>query len=163
MAAEFVIARTFDAPRQRVWDAWTRPEQFARWFGPKGVKSTPHIFEFREGGRLHARMDSPDGNHMWALNIYREIVPIERLVWEHGFSNEQAEFAPSPFGLPWPLRLLTVVTLEDKGAQTVLTLRWKPLDASEEEIRAFTETISSMTGGWTGTFDQLDDFLREAA
>ena len=163
MAAKFVIARTFDAPRQRVWDAWTKPEQFAQWFGPKGVKTTPRVFDFREGGRLHARMDSPDGSHMWALNIYREIVPIERLSWEHGFSNEQAEFAASPFGMPWPLRLLTVVTLEDKGAQTVLTLTWTPIDASEEEVRSFTEMMSSMTGGWTGTFDKLDDFLREAA
>jgi uncharacterized protein YndB with AHSA1/START domain len=163
MAAEFVIARTFDAPRQRVWDAWTKPEQFAQWFGPKGVKTTSLLFEFHVGGRQHARMEGPDGSRMWGLNIYREIVPIERLVWEHGFSNEKAEFGPSPFGMPWPLRLLTTVTLQDQGARTLLTLTWTPLDASEEEVRAFTEMMSSMTGGWTGTFDQLDDFLREAA
>lgn len=64
MTPEFRIARNFDAPRQRVWDAWTKPDQLARWFGPKGVTTSVKSFDLRPGGILHARMDSPDGNGM---------------------------------------------------------------------------------------------------
>jgi uncharacterized protein YndB with AHSA1/START domain len=160
MTPEFRIARNFDAPRQRVWDAWTKPDQLARWFGPKGVTTSVRSFDLRPGGILHARMDSPDGNGMWAKFIYREITAPARLVWEHGFADEAGEFAASPFGGPWPLRLLTTVLFADDGPGTSVTLTWSPLDATPEEEEAFAAMMSSMEGGWTGSLDQLDAFLR---
>jgi uncharacterized protein YndB with AHSA1/START domain len=162
MTPEFRIARNFDAPRQRVWDAWTKPDQLARWFGPKGVTTSVKSFDLRPGGILHARMDSPDGNGMWAKFIYREITAPTRLVWEHGFADEAGEFAASPFGGPWPLRLLTTVLFANDGPGTSVTLTWSPLDATPEEEAAFAAMMSSMEGGWTGSLDQLDAVLREA-
>jgi uncharacterized protein YndB with AHSA1/START domain len=163
MKSEFRIERSFDASRQRVWDAWTTPDQLGRWFGPKGVKTSVETFDFRPGGVLLACMDSPDSNRMWAKFVYREIVAPIRLVWEHGFADEAGEFTASPFGGPWPLRLLTTVLFTDDGAGTRVKLTWSPLEASPEEEVAFAAMIESMTGGWTGSFDQLDTFLREMA
>jgi uncharacterized protein YndB with AHSA1/START domain len=161
--AEFVIARTFEAPIQRMWDAWTKPEQFGRWFGPKGVEVTPQVFDFRVGGRVHASMKGPDGSVSWALQQYCEIVEPSRLVWEQGFANAEGEYVPAPFPMAFPLRLLTTVVLEEQGNATLLTLTWDPIEASDEEVDSFISIMSSMTGGWTGTFDQLEAFLRETA
>jgi len=157
--AEFVISRLFKAPRQQVWEAWTRPEILAQWFGPKGVTSTIKTFDLRPGGTMHGRMDRPDGSVMWVKFAYREVVAPKRLVWEHSFSDEHANIVPSPFGGPWPLRILSTVTLEEEGAGTRLTLVWRPLDASAEERQAFAAMTDSMTEGWGGTFDRLGETL----
>ena len=57
----FVTTRVFAAPRARVWDAWTKPEQYARWFGPKGCTTTVKSADVRPDGLLHSRLDTPDG------------------------------------------------------------------------------------------------------
>ena len=158
--SDFVITRLVRAPRQRVWDAWTRPEMLAQWFGPKGVTTTVLRHELRPGGMLHARMDRPDGGAMWARFIYREVEPPSRLVWAHGFGDAAGNPAPSPFGGPWPPVLLTTVTFEAAAAEaTQVTLHWSPLDATAEECAAFVAAKPSMAGGWGGSFDQLDQFL----
>lgn len=83
-------------------------------------------------------------------------------MWEHGFADEAGEFAASPFGGPWPLRLLTTVLFANDGPGTSVTLTWSPLDATPEEEAAFAAMMMSMEGGWTGSLDQLDAVLREA-
>lgn len=70
---EFVISRTFNAPRELVWKAWTEPERMAQWWGPKGVKSHSVKMEFRSGGINHYTMTTPDGKQMWGKMVYREI------------------------------------------------------------------------------------------
>ena len=159
MADKFEISRVFAAPRQRVWDAWTKPDQFARWFGPKGSKTDVKHFELRPGGYLHSRVESADGNVSWGKNTYREIDAPRRIVWEQGWSDEAGEIVRSPFPMPWPLLMLTTVLFKDEGTGTLVTLSWQPIKATDEELASFARMISSMNGGWTGTFDQLDGFL----
>lgn len=161
-AETFVISRLFKAPRQRVWDAWTRPEQLARWFGPKGTTTTVKSFDLRPGGMLHSSMDTPDGGRMWAKFVYREVEPPARIAWAHSFSDEEANVVRAPFfDGKWPLELLTVVTFEEEGEATRLTLTWTPLNASEIERRTFAQNMGSMNQGWSGSFDELDAFLAE--
>jgi uncharacterized protein YndB with AHSA1/START domain len=164
MTPEFRITRSFDAPRERVWAAWTTPEQLGRWFGPRGVATTVLRFDLRPGGGLHARMESPDGSGMFARFDYREVAAPAKLVWEHGFADAAGDFTDSPFGGPWPRRLLTTVLFaEEDGGRTRVTLTWSPLEATAEEEAAFAAMMESMTGGWTGSFEQLDAFLAEGA
>jgi hypothetical protein len=84
------------------------------------------------------------------------------LVWEQGFSNEAGDIAPAPFPMPWPRLMLTTVIFEDERASTRVTLTWEPINPTSEELASFAQLLSSMTGGWTGTFDQLDVFLAGA-
>jgi uncharacterized protein YndB with AHSA1/START domain len=159
-AEEFVITRVFNAPRQRVCEAWTKPDQFTRWFGPRGVTTTVKTHDLRPGGILHSRMDTPDGGHMWARFVYREVVAPSRLVWVHSFSDENAGVTRAPFfDGNWPLELLTTVTFADEGTGTRVTLTWMPLNATSTERLTFAGNMPSMNQGWTGTFDQLDAFL----
>ena len=159
MSEKFEISRLFDAPRTRVWDAWTRPEQLAKWLAPKGTTSEVKHFDLKPGGHLHSKLTGPDGSTSWGKNTYHEIVPPSRLVWEQGFSNEAGDIVPAPFPMPWPLLMLTTVLFEDEGAKTRITLTWQPIDPTPEQAASFAQMLPSMTGGWTGTFDQLDAFL----
>jgi uncharacterized protein YndB with AHSA1/START domain len=158
MSNEFRIERVFAAPRDVVWDAWTRPEQLAQWFGPKGTKATMLRAEVRPGGILHSRLETPDGV-MFGRFVYRDVTPPSRLVWEHGFGDADGNPVPPPFPMKWPIQMLTTVVFADEGDQTRVTLTWVPLDASPEEERVFAENLASMNGGWSGSFDVLDEYL----
>lgn len=162
MADKFEISRVFSASRERVWDAWTKPEQIGRWLGPPGAASEVLHFEFKPGGYLHTRQTGPDGSVSWGKNIYREIDPPRRLVWEQGFSNEAGEFVPAPFPMPWARSMLTTVVFEEAGEGTRVTLTWQPIDPTPEQMASFVQMLESMTGGWTGTFNQLDALLAGA-
>src|ERR1700722_7652293 len=157
---DFVITRTFDSPRALVWKCFTEPARMKEWWGPKGSTIVTSTMALRVGGSYHGAMPDPQGNVMWAKFVYREVAPPQRLVWEHSFSDEAGGLTRHPLSPTWPLKLLTVVTLEDAaGGKTKLTLRWSPLDASEEEQQTFAAAQNSMQGGWTGTFDQLGGYL----
>ena len=162
MSEKFEISRVFAAPRERVWEAWTKPEQLAKWLGPKGTSSQVKHFELKPGGYLHSRLTAADGSVSWGKNVYREIDPPNRLVWEQVFSNEAGDIVKAPFPMPWPLRMLTTVIFEDERAGTRVALTWEPINPTKEELASFAQMLSSMTGGWTGTFDQLDAFLAGA-
>jgi uncharacterized protein YndB with AHSA1/START domain len=155
----FSITRMFDAPRQLVWRAWTDPKLMSQWFGPKGVTTDVLRLELHPGGVLHSRMRTPDGNVMWGKFVYREVEEPSRLVWVHSFSDEKGSVTRAPFADTWPLELLTTVVFEEQGRQTKITLTWVPLNATPEERKTFEENMQSMNGGWSGSFDQLDQFL----
>jgi uncharacterized protein YndB with AHSA1/START domain len=159
MSGKFEISRVFEASRVHVWEAWTKPDQLAQWLAPKGTSSKIKHFELKPGGYLHSKLTAADGSISWGKNTYREIDPPNRLVWEQGFSNEAGDIVPAPFPMPWPRLMLTTVILEDEGASTRVTLTWEPINPTKEELASFAQMLPSMTGGWTGTFDQLNAFL----
>jgi uncharacterized protein YndB with AHSA1/START domain len=115
--------------------------------------------ELREGGVLHSVISSPGMPQMCGLFTYREVLPTTRLVWSHAFSNEVGTIVRHPLAPTWPLTLLTTVTFADEGQRTKVTLEWKPLNASPEEEATFAQMLPTMNGGWSGSFDQLDEVL----
>ncbi len=156
----FVITREFAAPRELVWRAWTERDCFVQWWGPKGFKMGLATMDLRPGGMTHYSMQSPDGKLIWGRAIYREIVPPLKLVWLNSFSDEAGGITPHPFSTdPWPLQMLTTVTLTEQGAKTLVTITWVPFDATAAERATFDAGRGSMTMGWTGTLDQLTAYL----
>src|SRR5437899_7660320 len=87
---ELLVTRTFDAPRELVFKAWTEPERLAQWWGPKGFTMKKVSVDLRPGGVFHYGMTSPDGHEMWGRFVYREITPPERLIFVNSFSDEDA-------------------------------------------------------------------------
>lgn len=153
----FVITRSFAASRERLWQAWTDPEQMARWLGPKGTTGTTLAADVRPGGLLHWRMDGADGSAMWGRAVYREVSAPERLVYVQSFSDPAGGIARAPFFEGrWPLEMLTIVTFEEEGDRTRVTLIWSPLGAEADEQANFVSNIPSMHGGWGNSFDQLE-------
>lgn len=159
---EFEISRVFDVPRDRLWRTWAEREQLEKWFGPKGCTISAARHEFRPGGIFHYSMRLPDGKRMWGKFVYREIVPNQRIVWVNSFSDENAGITRHPLKASWPREMLPTAEFAGQGDKTKLTIRWKPLDPSDEERQTFEANFDSMQTGWTGTFEQLADYLAKS-
>jgi uncharacterized protein YndB with AHSA1/START domain len=161
ISKEFVISRTFDAPRDLVWKAWTERDRIMQWFGPKGFTMPVAKLDFRPGGSLHYMMRSVDGGvEMWGKSLYREIVPKERIVWVNMFSDAQGGLGRHPLAPEWPQQMLTIATFEEPApGRTTVTIRWSTIDATPEEQKTFDTGHDNMRMGWSGTFEQLEEYL----
>jgi uncharacterized protein YndB with AHSA1/START domain len=158
---EFVISHTFEAPRERVWNAWTDPDQMKQWWGPRGSTILDCKIDLRVGGTCHYRMQYNDQS-MWGKFVYREIVRPERLVFVSSFSDEKGGVTRHPLSPTWPLEMLSTLTLAESAGNTTLTIAWFPLSPTEEERKTFEAGHGSMQQGWTGTLDQLTDYVERA-
>jgi uncharacterized protein YndB with AHSA1/START domain len=158
----FAISRTFDAPRDLVWKAFTDPERMKQWWGPKGFTVIHSKMDLRPGGTYYYCLRAPDGSPMWGRFVYREIVAPERLVVVSSFSDEIGGITRHPMAPTWPREMLSTFLFEEKDGRTTITIRWIPLNATDEEIKTFEAGRDSMRIGWTGTFDQLGDYLAKA-
>lgn len=158
-----VITRVFDVPRELLWKAFTEPERMALWWGPKGFRVRVSKMDLRPGGIYHYCLRSPDGSDMWGKSVYREIVAPERLVFVNSFSDEKGALTHHPMSPTWPLEMLSTFAFDkEHEGKTKLTIRWPPLNATEEERKTFEAGHESMQQGWTGTLDQLAEYLAKA-
>jgi uncharacterized protein YndB with AHSA1/START domain len=140
---DLVLTRMIDAPRDKVFRAWTEPEHLKKWFAPSPW-TTPHAeLDVRPGGMSKVVMRSPQGEDHPLRGVYLEVVPNERLVFTDAYSEA---WVPSekPF-------MTVIVTLEKAGTGTKYTARvrhWTAADREAHEKMGFHE-------GWGLCADQL--------
>ena len=146
-ADELVIERTFTAPRELVFAAWTRPEHLAHWSGPAGFTTEQDHLHLRVGGTYRACLIAPDGARHWVRGEYLVVEPPERLVMTHAWEDEHGE--PGP-------RTEVSVTLHEEGAhRTRMVFRQTGF-----------ATAASRDGhgeGWSSSLDRLAMFLERSA
>lgn len=159
---EFVISRTYKAPRALVWDVFTKPEHLKQWWGPKGFLPAVATMDLRVGGMFLYELRSPAGQSIWGRWVFREIVAPERIVCVSSFSDEKGGATRHPMAPEWPLETHSTFTFTENSGGTTVTVRWQPLNPTAREREIFIAGRDSMTGGWTGTFDQLDSYLARA-
>ena len=142
---EIVMSRVFDAPRNLVFDAWTRPELLERWLGVRGGWSMVVCeVDLRVGGAYRFVWRGPDGTEMGMGGVYREIAPPERLVATESFDD------------PWyPGEALDTIVLVEEGGKTTATTT--VLYESEEIRDAVLE--SGMARGVAESYDMLAEYL----
>ena len=153
---ELVITRVFDAPRELVFMAWTEPEHFVRWWGPKGFTTPFCTIDLWPGGVMHHCMRSPDGQDIWSKGVFREIVVPERIVFTDSFADAEGNVVPpTHYGMSpdWPLETLLTVTFDEHegGKKTKVTLRHAGIPSGAD--RDGTEQ------GWTESLDRLAEYL----
>lgn len=85
---EILISRILHAPRELVWEAWTKPEHVANWWGPRGFTNTTKRHEFRVGGHWEHTMHGPDGTNYPNKARFLEIVPLERITYLLGGGSD---------------------------------------------------------------------------
>lgn len=158
----FVISRVYDAPRDRVWKAWTEASELKKWWGPQGFKVHTCELELRPGGVFLYGMSAPDGTDIWGRFVYREIAAPKKLVFIVSFSDPNGGVTRHPWSPNWPLHIMSTVEFEEQGARrTKVTVTWLPHDASELERNTFDEGRGSMGQGWGGTLDKLSEYLTQ--
>jgi uncharacterized protein YndB with AHSA1/START domain len=135
---EVVVTRTFDAPARLVFEAWSKPELFKRWWVPKSMGMTLHSCEMdvRTGGRY--RLNFGDG--MDFFGRYIEVTPPSKIVWTNEEGGENGS--------------VTTVTFEEKGGKTLLVM--SELYPTKEAFEAAGTGAADATHE---TFAQLDELL----
>ncbi|HMH21760.1 MAG TPA: SRPBCC family protein [Puia sp.] len=142
---ELVITRTFDAPRELVFRAWTDPQQIAQWWGPVGFTNTVHEMDVRPGGVFRVSMHGPDGTDYPNKIVYEEVVRPERLVYTHDGDIEND-----------PGRFHVTVNFVSLGKKTEVTMRG--VFVSKEVFDTLVKEFGVLEGG-EQTFDRLGKFL----
>lgn len=140
-----VLTRVFQSPRSRVFEAWTRPDLVAAWWGPQGFVTEHCEMDIRPGGSYRLSMRSPEGVLHRKRGIYQEIAAPERIVFTFAWEDVT--------GVPRHQTIITV-TLEDMGAATRLTLR-----------QAVFETVGGCEDhrrGWTSCLERFASWLATA-
>jgi uncharacterized protein YndB with AHSA1/START domain len=135
---EIAVTRTFDAPPRIVFEAWTKPDLFKRWWVPKslGMSLVSCEMDVRVGGGYRLVF----GQGMAFFGKYLEVTPYSRLVWTN---EEGGEGGP-----------ITALTFEEKGGKTLLVLN--ELYPSKE---ALDPAGTGAAEGLVETFEQLDEIL----
>ncbi len=137
------LTRVYDAPLQAVWDAWTDPDQVAQWWGPRGFTLTTHSRDLRTAGHWHYTMHGPDGTDFENTAQYIEVVPQQRMVYDHGGHKER----------PPLFRVTVLFTERDGRTQLDLSMTLTTPEAAEE-MRRFIKKA-----GGESTWDRLAEFL----
>lgn len=115
---EIITSRLVDAPRELVWRMYTEAEHVAQWWGPNGFTNTIHAMDVRPGGAWRLTMHGPDGTDYENESVYTEVVPPERLVFDHLGGH----------------RFLMTITFEDREGKTLVTMR-HTFDSAEVRTR----------------------------
>ncbi len=152
------ITRILNAPRERVWKAWTEPEQQKKWWGPKDFTAPVIKNDLRVGGRYLYAMRGPAGSEfdrdMWSTGVYKEVVPMEKIVATDHFADEHGNEVPAKeYGMPgeWPEEMIVTVTFEDAGpGKTKLTILYTGHAA---------ELADMASTGWSQSLDKFEAIL----
>jgi uncharacterized protein YndB with AHSA1/START domain len=141
---ELVLTRLINAPREKVYRAWTDPELLKQWFAPKPYTTPIVEMDVRAGGSAYFVMRGPDGKDLPNRGVYLEVVPNEKLV-----STDAYVKAWEPSEKPF---MTLILTFEDEGGKTRYTARvrhWTVADREAHEKMGFHE-------GWGLCTDQLE-------
>lgn len=131
--AVVVMTRMFDAPREKVWEAFTKPEHVARWYGGHGFSSPVCEMDVRPGGVWRHVMRTPDGSEFPLTFVYVEVVKPEKLVWR------DVDYGEGAGGR------INIVALEDFGNRTKWTLTTRFTSLAERDAavqRGFARIIA---------------------
>jgi len=132
------IIRTFDAPCELLWQAWTQPQHLMHWLCPKDFTVQFADADVQPGGAWRSGMQAPDGEQYIAGGTYHEIDAPNRLVFTHAWEKNQFESG---------VETLVTITLHAQGEQTEMIF--------EQTGFATVESRDGHDGGWSESFENL--------
>ena len=145
--ATLTLRRVFNAPIARVFEAWTKAEVLASWFGPVGFTVTASNIDLRRGGAYHIALRSSEGTEIKHFGEYVEVTPPEKLVFT------------------WLLENQACGGCNNQCAETLVSIDFKRVDESTEvqlthEHLPSKEAYDGHVYGWSSTFDSFEDFVQ---
>jgi uncharacterized protein YndB with AHSA1/START domain len=147
---DLVITRVIDAPREKVFKAWTDPELLKQWFAPLPYTAPIAELDVRPGGANLIVMRDPQGNDLPNRGVYLEVVKNERLVFTNAYTK-----AWEPSEKPFMTVILTFENESGKTKYTALVRHWTVADRETHEKMGLYQ-------GWGQCADQLEALVRSA-
>ncbi len=126
------LTRLVDAPRERVWEAWTEQEHIEKWWGPNGFTVTTKEIDVREGGIWRFVMHGPDGRDYPNHIVFTKLVKPERIEHDHGGDDGRVHFQ-------------AVITFEEQSGKTLITMT--SIFPSKEELEKVVREYGAIEGG----------------
>ena len=159
----FVIARTFEAPIEVLFDMWTDPQHLSQWLPPTGFTMRFIEADIRAGGSSSYSMSDGGSITMYGRAKYLEIQRPHRIVYTQQFCDEHGNISRHPLAPTWPETMLTNIELvAESPTRTRVMVRWEIYgSATPVEAQTFSDSKGGMTQGWTGSFDKLEAYLEE--
>ncbi len=146
---DMVLERSFDAPRELVWKAWTDSEMLTQWWGPKNFTNPVLQANVREGGKIYIEMKAPDGTVYPMAGEYLALAPPERLVFMSGALDAHGRYM---------FEMINTVTFQAVGSTTVMRL--------EVKVTATTpmapQHLQGMREGWSQSLDRLQALVEKS-
>lgn len=153
-----VIERTFDAPKEKLWNAYAQKEQFERWWGPEGWETTVKEFTFAPGGRVHYGMKCVDqnqgewfGQELWGLMILETVEEPNRFVAQDRFSS-----ADGTIDEQMPAQKFEVEFIEEGGKTRLVS---RSVTESAEQLEELVKM--GMVEGFASQLNKLEKLLAE--
>jgi uncharacterized protein YndB with AHSA1/START domain len=155
---DFTISRLFEAPRALLWQCWIDPSHLGRWWGPRSVTCPVCEVDARAGGQFRIVMRDAKGNDYPVEGVFREIVPLERIVKEDDTSGHSAEWHdlvdPERKGQGQrSIPMVTTVTFADEAGGTRLTAATTLQSIGIRD--GFVKV--GLAEGWSSSLDKLAD------
>lgn len=150
---EFVIVREFDAPAQKVFNAWTDPKSVAQWWGPEGVFTPVCEVDAKPGGHIHIVMEAGESmgeykGTQWPMEgKFEEVEEPSKLVFISNAINAGKEL----------FKHRTTVTFEEKDGKTKMTVHV----AVTNIVSGSEFAVAGMEQGWNSQFDKLVKFIKK--
>lgn len=155
-----VLVRKLKAPKELVFEAFSKAEALNQWWGPVGMPANVKHMDFREGGKMHYQLEG-NGQIMWGLFTYLKIAAPDSMEFISAFSDENGNICKSPFPMDFPMKIYNRLTLVENNGITTLTLSGYPVEATPEQEKTYYGMIENMNQGWAGTFMQLENYLEK--
>ncbi len=144
---EVSLSRVFDAPPERLFAAFTDPEQIPGWWGPRGMTTVVDRLDFKEGGVWRFIHRDSDGNEYAFNGVYREIVRPERI-------TDTFEFEPAPGHVM--TETITFERLPEGKTRVSGTARYVNIEDLEGMVG------SGMESGWAESYDRLAELVEQS-
>jgi uncharacterized protein YndB with AHSA1/START domain len=144
---DLVLTRLIDAPREKLFRAWTEPKLVMQWFAPRPWTTVRAEMDVRPGGSSLVVMRSPEGAEFPNPGIFLEVVKNEKLVFTDAYTSAWVP-SPKPF-------MTAILTFENEGGKTRYTARarhWNAEDKATHEKMGFHE-------GWGQCANQLAELV----
>ena len=141
------ITRTFDAPRDLVFTAWTDPKHLAQWWGPHHFTNPRCEIDARPGGAIHIDMRGPDGMVYPMKGEVKEIVKPERLVFTSMPIDDKGNAL---------FEVLTTATFTERNGKTTVSVNAHVVRTVAPEAE---QMLAGMEAGWTQSLERLEEYV----
>jgi uncharacterized protein YndB with AHSA1/START domain len=148
VARDLNLVRTFNAPKELVFEAWIEPKHIVNWFAPNGFTTPVAEFDARPEGDIRVCMKGPDGTEYWSSGHVREIETPNKLVVDTGVEGEDGKFL---------FETRMTASFEEVNGRTVLNLNDKVLSVNDPAAES---SLEGMEQGWNETLDKFADYIQ---